>query len=146
MGIKMMLRTSKTRLSVLFSGSFKEMIESYNEKVEGLEQNILPLKEKIDSTYEHLEGQLKNMIYAPPGSASVSATSVSAPSCPPYDSFYPNLPVTYTEVNENAERQKKIKKEGPPYTGQICRACGFVSVSNKGNYKFKTIFFSNTNN
>ena len=118
MGIKMLLRSSKTRLIHVFSVLFKEMIVSYNNKLERLEQNILPLNEKIDLNYEQLEGQLKKIIYAPPPSAPFE-----------YESFYPELSVSY---NENT---KKIQKEAPPYIGEICKACGFVSVSNRGNLK-----------
>ncbi len=54
MGIKVLNVTSKKRLRIIFSGFFKDVIATYDSKIEQIELGLLPLQQKIDKTHDSL--------------------------------------------------------------------------------------------
>jgi len=125
MGIKVLNTTSKKRLRIIFSGFFKDVIATYDSKIEQIELGLLPLQQKIDKTHDSLL-PLKEKIDTTydsllPLKEKIDTTydMVSIPSAPPvpYESFYPTLNTNYHVEDEQEITKKRQKLKG--ITGKV---------------------------
>jgi len=116
---------NKHRMIPFFENVVNSSVQTIVERIIAIETSLVHLKQNFKNNNDKLEDQLKNILHR----------SVE-PSAPPMpfreNSIYPEVHEV-NEVDEKSFTNSLVTyKEKSPYSGITCKACGFISVSNRG--------------